>query len=98
MPQRTIGLDTLLLAVIIIHLSKAKHIQCELQAIIVVEELNATSNGKHNIGVVLDGQGMNSARILAYPVAWASHPVVPTSKGISETAMCHNVDHHTYSL
>jgi hypothetical protein len=55
MPQSIIGLDTLLLAVIIIHLSKAEDIQCELQAIIVVEKLNATSNGKHNVGVVLNG-------------------------------------------
>jgi hypothetical protein len=55
MPQSIIGLDTLLLAVIIIHLSKAEDIQCELQAVIVVEKLNATSNGKHNVGVVLNG-------------------------------------------
>jgi hypothetical protein len=53
MPQSIVGLDTLLFAVIIIHLSKAEDIQCELQAIIVVEKLNATSNGKHNVGVVL---------------------------------------------
>ena len=80
MPQRIIGLDTFLLAVIIIHLSKAKHIQCELQAIIVVEELNATSNGKHNVGVVLDGQGMDRARVFANPISWAGNPVVSTSK------------------
>jgi hypothetical protein len=95
MPQSIIGLDTLLLAVIVIHLSKAKDIQCELQAVIVVEKLNATSDGKHNVGVVLNGQGMDSARILAYPISWASHPVVPTSRTISKIAMYRNFDRHT---
>jgi hypothetical protein len=69
MPQGIVRLDTLLLTVIIIHPSKAKDIQCELQATIVVKKLNATSNSKHNVGVVLNGQGMDSARILAYLIS-----------------------------
>ena len=95
MPQSIIGLDTLLLAVIVIHLSKAEDIQCELQAVIVVEKLNATSNGKHNVGVVFNGEGMDSARILTYPIPWASHPVVPTSRTISKISVYHNFHRHT---
>ena len=79
MPKSIVGLDTLLLAVIVIQLGKAKYIQGELQAIIVVEELNATRDGKHNVGVVLDGQGMDDAGVLAHPVSWASNPVVSGS-------------------
>lgn len=95
MPQGIVRLDTLLLTVIVIHLSKAKHIQCELQAIIIVEELKATSNGIHNVGVVLDEQGMNNARIFAYPVSWSGTPVVPTSRPISKVAIYKDWDRHT---
>ena len=95
MPQSIVRLDTLLLAVIVIQLSKAKYIQCELQAIIIVEKLNATSNGKHNVGAVLNGQGMNNARIFAYPISWASNPVVSKSRPISKVAIYKNWDQRT---
>lgn len=93
MPQSIVGLDTLLLAVIVIHLSKAKYIQGELQAIIIVEELNAARNGEHNVGVVLDGQGMDNAGVFANPISWASNPVV--SRSISKVALNQDWDQHT---
>lgn len=75
-PQSIIGLDTLLLAVIIVHLGKAKDVQGELQAIIIVEELDAAGNSKDNIGVILDGQGVDDTRVLANPVTGTGNPVV----------------------
>lgn len=54
MPQSIVRLNALLSTLIVIHLSKAKNVQRELQAAVIVEELNATSNGKHNVGVVFD--------------------------------------------
>jgi hypothetical protein len=80
-PQSIVGLDTLLLAVIIVHLSKAKDIEGELQTIVVVEELNATRNSEDDIGVILDGQGVNDAGVLANPIARTGNPVVP--KGLT---------------
>jgi hypothetical protein len=41
---------------------------------------------------------MDSARILAYPISWASHPVVPTSRTISKIAMYQNFDRHTLCI
>lgn len=87
MPQRVVRLNTLLLAVIVVQLGKTEHVQGELQAIIVIEELNATGNGEYNVGVVLDGQGMDGAGVFADPVSWASHPVVSASKAINKVAL-----------
>jgi hypothetical protein len=97
MPQRIVRFDTVLLAVIVIQLSKAKYIQSELQAIIIVEELNATSNGEHNVGVVLDRQGMDNAGVFADPISWASNPVISTSRSISKVATYKELG-LTYSL
>jgi hypothetical protein len=79
MPESIIGLDALLLAVIIIHLGEAEDIKSKLQAIIVVEELNATRDGKHDISVVLDGQGVDNAGVLANPISRSGNPVVSRS-------------------
>lgn len=87
MPQSLVGLDTLFLAIFVIQLSKAEYIQGGLQAIIVVEELNATSNGKHNVGVVLDGQRVNGAGVLTDPISWAGNPVVSTSRPINKVVL-----------
>jgi hypothetical protein len=76
MPQRLIRLDALLLAVLVIQLRKTENVQCGLQAIIIVEELNATSKCKHNVGVVLDGQCVDGARVFTDPISWASNPVI----------------------
>jgi hypothetical protein len=54
MPQSMIGLNTLLFAMIVIHLSEAKNVQREFQAIVIIEKLNATSNGKHDVGIIFD--------------------------------------------
>jgi hypothetical protein len=54
MPQSIIGLNTLLFAMVVIHLSEAKNVQRGFQAIVIVEKLNATSDGKHNVGIVFD--------------------------------------------
>lgn len=94
MPQSIVGLDTLLLAVVVIQLGKAEYIQGKLQAIVIVEKLNATSNGKYNIGIVLDGQGMDNAGVFAYPISWASNPVVSTSKSIRQITI-HEFDQLT---
>lgn len=77
MPKSIVGLDTLLLAVIIVHLSKAKDIKSKLQAIIIIEELNATGNSKDDIRVILDGQGVNDTRVLANPITRTGNPVIP---------------------
>ena len=81
MPKSIVGLDTLLLAVIVVHLSKAKDIKSKLQAIIIVQELNATGNSKDNIRVILDRQGVDDARVLANPVTRTGNPVIP--KGLA---------------
>lgn len=77
MPKSIVGLDTLLLAVIVVHLSKAKDIKSKLQAIVIVQELNATGNREDNIRVILDGQGVDDTGVLANPVTRTGNPVVP---------------------
>jgi hypothetical protein len=95
MPQSIVWFDILLLAVIVIQLSKAEYIQSELQAIIVVKEFNATSNGEHNVCIVLDGQGMDNTGVFANPISWASNPIVSTSRSISKAAIYKIWDRHT---
>jgi hypothetical protein len=80
MPESIIGLDALLLAVIIIHLGKAKDIKGKLQAIIIVEKLNAARHGKHDISVILDGQSVDNAGVLANPISRSCNPVISRSR------------------
>lgn len=80
MPESIIGLDALLLAVIIIQLGEAEDIKSKLQAIIIVEELNATRDGKHDISVILDGQSVDNAGVLANPISRSGNPVVSRSR------------------
>lgn len=77
MPQSIVGLDTLLLAVVVVHLGKAKDVESELQAIIIVEELDGAGNSEDDISVVLDGQGVDDARVFANPIARTGNPVIP---------------------
>lgn len=79
-PESIVGLDALLLAVVVIQLGEAEEIKSELQGIIVIEELNATSDGKHDISVVLDRQGVDNAGVLANPISRSGNPVVPGSR------------------
>lgn len=76
-PQGVVGLDSLLLAVIVVHLGEAKHVQRKLQAIVIVEELETSGNGEDDLGVILDGQGVNDTRVLANPVSRGGGPIIP---------------------
>jgi hypothetical protein len=79
-PEGIIGLDALLLAVIVIQLGEAEEVKSELQGIIIIQELNATSDGKHDISVVLNGQGVDNAGVLANPISRSGNPVVSRSR------------------
>jgi hypothetical protein len=79
MPESIVGLDTLSLAVVVVQLGEAEKIQGELQGVVVVEELDATGDGKDNVGVVLDRQGVDGAGVLANPIARTGNPVVSRS-------------------
>jgi hypothetical protein len=99
-PQAIVGLDTLLLAVIVVHLGKAKDVQGELQGIIVVKELNGAGNGEYDVSVILDGQGVNDARVLANPIARTGNPVVSVDVALVTLYRIRGTDSQdkTYSL
>jgi hypothetical protein len=82
-PESIVGLDTLLLAVVVVHLGKAKDVQGELQAIIVVKELDGAGNSEDDISVVLDGQGVDDARVLANPIARTGNPVISVNVALA---------------
>lgn len=88
MPQSIVGLDTLLLAVVVVHLGKAKDVEGKLQAIIVVEELNGAGNSEDDISVVLDRQGVDDARVLANPIARTGDPVIPRDVALATLHLC----------
>lgn len=80
-PQVLVGLNTTGLAVVIVKLRKAEAVHCLAQTIIVVEELEASSNGEDYLGSGPHEESVDGAWVLDDVVTFGSDPVISVRRG-----------------
>jgi len=76
-PETIIRFHALFFTVVIIQVGIAEDIHGVLQTVVVMEELQAASNRKDNLGALAHVQGMNSSWILNDVVSRPRNPVIP---------------------
>lgn len=79
-PKFIIRLDAMLLAMFKVQMRITEGIHGVFQAVVIVEKLQASSNGEHNFCARAHVQSMYSSRILDDVVSWFGNPVVSKNK------------------